>query len=58
MTDPVFADSNLPSDARKPMQQPRCRFFVSEDMQDGQIIEGVRIVGPFTSSALTTLALT
>lgn len=38
--------------------QAGCRFFVSEDMNDGQIIEQIRIVNPFTPSALTTLGLT
>lgn len=38
--------------------QARCRYFVSEDMNDGQAIETLTVVDPFASHARATLALT
>ena len=38
--------------------QAGCRFFVSEDMKDGQEIETLQIVNPFTPDASAALALT
>jgi len=38
--------------------QAGCRFFLSEDMKDGQAIDSLRIVNPFSPHASATLALT
>ena len=38
--------------------QAKCDYFVSEDMNDGQVIESLTVVHPFTSHARATLALT
>jgi len=38
--------------------QAGCRFFVSEDLNDGQAIDTLTIVDPFTPHAAATLALT
>ncbi|WP_026607746.1 PIN domain-containing protein [Methylocapsa acidiphila] len=33
-----------------------CKLFISEDMQDGQLISGMRIVNPFGADFLSRLA--
>lgn len=38
--------------------QARCEHFVSEDLNDGQVVETLTVVGPFTPHARATLALT
>lgn len=38
--------------------QARCDHFVSEDLNDGQVIETLTVVNPFASHARATLALT
>ncbi|MCC0807610.1 PIN domain-containing protein [Methylobacterium sp. W2] len=38
--------------------QAGCHFFVSEDMSDGQTVDTLHIVNPFTPHASATLALT
>ena len=38
--------------------QANCTHFVSEDMNDGQVVETLTIVNPFASHAPATLALT
>ena len=38
--------------------QARCGHFVSEDLNDGQVIESLTVVNPFASHARATLALT
>lgn len=38
--------------------QAGCRFFLSEDMRDGQAIDTLRILNPFTPHAGIMLALT
>lgn len=37
--------------------QARCGFFVSEDIQDGQVIESLRVVNPFVPGSALALAL-
>jgi predicted nucleic acid-binding protein len=36
--------------------QADCRLFVSEDMHDGAVVEGMRIANPFTEAFVRTLA--
>jgi predicted nucleic acid-binding protein len=38
--------------------QAKCDFFVSEDLNDGQVIESLTVVSPFATHARATLALT
>lgn len=38
--------------------QAKCDHFVSEDMNDGRVIETLTVVNPFASHARATLALT
>ncbi|WP_082494031.1 PIN domain-containing protein [Methylobacterium sp. Leaf106] len=38
--------------------QAGCKSFVSEDLSDGQILDTVRVINPFTPHASATLALT
>lgn len=38
--------------------QAGCRFFVSEDLADGQVVDTLRIVNPFLPHAGATLAST
>ncbi|WP_430910098.1 PIN domain-containing protein [Methylobacterium sp. sgz302541] len=38
--------------------QAGCRFFVSEDMKDGQTVDALQIINPFTPHGRTALALT
>ncbi|WP_336486018.1 PIN domain-containing protein [Methylobacterium nigriterrae] len=37
--------------------QARCAHFVSEDLSDGQVVETLTVVNPFTPHARATLAL-